>query len=108
MAWWRSLQKDNGYEGMVISKNNAQDYWVNKEYKHIADTYCDEWEDDRTWGISWNKTKDAGNATKKGNATAVANATAAAPAAGAAAAPVAAPVATPAAPAAVVAPELVG
>lgn len=44
--WWNHLIKDNGYEGMITSSVEAKNrvYWVNKEYKHVADIYCDEWE----------------------------------------------------------------
>jgi hypothetical protein len=46
IEWWKHLEKDNGYDGMIIANVNVYNklFWVHKEYKHEADIYCDEWE----------------------------------------------------------------
>jgi len=62
--WWRTLERDNGHEGMV--PNNRDDkklYWVSWEGKERAEAYCDEWETPWWgWGSQWYN--NAGNATR--------------------------------------------
>lgn len=44
LEWWRHLDKDmTGQEGMVSSELDPM-YLIKKEYKTVADVYCDEWE----------------------------------------------------------------
>lgn len=77
LEWWKTLTKDNGHEGMVTTKthDHAKDFWVNREFKHEADIYCDEWQP-----IYWNSAyrngtngtdggNSTGNATEGGNST---------------------------------------
>ena len=86
IEWWKHLEKDNGFDGMTLSNVTERDrrFWVHKEYKHVADVYCDEWEtpywytqqQEAKKRFEAELAKKAANATASANGTAAANATA--------------------------------
>lgn len=72
LDWWRHLDKDmTGHDGMVSSEIDPM-YLIKKEYKTVADVYCDEWEVPAWYKFSEELRKKALEEEAKNNATAAA------------------------------------